>query len=51
MPFNKDQIAAIEADNEALIVSAAAGSGKTTVMVKKIEETLTAHPEKHISSW
>ena len=49
-PFNTDQIRAIEAGNHTILVSAAAGSGKTTVMVEKIRQTLLKHPEKHLSN-
>ena len=48
--FNPDQIRAIEADNHTILVSAAAGSGKTTVMVEKIKQTLLKHPDKHLSN-
>ena len=43
--FNTDQQKAIEADNARILVSAAAGSGKTTVMVHKILHILKTHPE------
>ena len=33
--FNASQQAAIDAQNQNILVSAAAGSGKTTVMVEK----------------
>ena len=36
MKFNDDQQQAIESDNHSLIISAAAGSGKTTVLIEKI---------------
>ena len=39
--FNEDQLRAIHARNQNLLVSAAAGSGKTTVMIRKIVEELT----------
>ncbi|MBQ9326175.1 MAG: UvrD-helicase domain-containing protein [Clostridia bacterium] len=48
--FNPDQVKAIEAENPSILVSAAAGSGKTTVMVEKIRHTLQVHPEKHLSN-
>ena len=38
--FNPSQRAAIAAQNQNVLVSAAAGSGKTTVMVEKIRQTL-----------
>lgn len=47
--FNKDQMNAINAENKRLLVSAAAGSGKTTVMVERIKNILITHPEKHLS--
>ena len=47
--FNEAQAKAIEAENNTLLVSAAAGSGKTTVMVEKIKQTLISHPEQHLS--
>ena len=40
--FNADQKKAIEASNPNLLISAAAGSGKTTVMVEKIKQGQTA---------
>ena len=40
--FNEDQMQAIRASNQNLLISAAAGSGKTTVMIRKIVEDLTA---------
>ena len=43
--FNDSQREAIEARNQNILVSAAAGSGKTTVMVEKIRQTLIRHPE------
>ena len=49
--FNESQKAAIKARNQNILVSAAAGSGKTTVMVEKIKETLIAHPEASISQF
>ena len=49
--FNASQTAAIEAQNQNILVSAAAGSGKTTVMVEKIKETLIRHPEASISQF
>ncbi|MCR5357307.1 MAG: helicase-exonuclease AddAB subunit AddA, partial [Lachnospiraceae bacterium] len=36
MEFSKEQVQAIESRNENLLVSAAAGSGKTTVLVERI---------------
>ena len=47
--FNASQQQAIEAQNQNILVSAAAGSGKTTVMVEKIRQTLLRHPETSIS--
>ena len=38
--FNKDQIKAVQAENASLLISAAAGSGKTTVMVSRIVREL-----------
>ena len=49
--FNTSQVEAINADNQNILVSAAAGSGKTTVMVEKIKETLIHHPEASISQF
>ena len=49
--FNASQTAAIEAQNQNILVSAAAGSGKTTVMVEKIRQTLIRHPEASISQF
>ncbi len=49
--FNASQQEAIEARNQNILVSAAAGSGKTTVMVEKIKETLLGHPEASISEF
>ncbi len=49
--FNEAQTRAIEADNENILISAAAGSGKTTVMVQKIRETLIRHPQDSISQF
>ena len=43
--FNASQREAIDARNRNILVSAAAGSGKTTVMVEKIRETLIRDPE------
>lgn len=48
--FNADQQKAIAAKNNTILVSAAAGSGKTTVMVEKIKQTLISHPEKHLTN-
>ena len=47
--FNASQLEAIEARNPNILVSAAAGSGKTTVMVEKIRRTLLSDPEASIS--
>ena len=47
--FNASQTEAINAQNRNILVSAAAGSGKTTVMVEKIKETLIRDPEASIS--
>ncbi len=49
--FNASQTEAINAQNRNILVSAAAGSGKTTVMVEKIKETLIRHPEASISEF
>ena len=49
--FNASQMEAIHARNRNILVSAAAGSGKTTVMVEKIKETLIRHPEASISQF
>ena len=49
--FNASQTEAINAGNRNILVSAAAGSGKTTVMVEKIRETLVRHPEASISQF
>lgn len=49
--FNASQTEAINAQNQNILVSAAAGSGKTTVMVEKIKETLIQHPEASISEF
>ena len=49
--FNASQEAAIQARNQNILVSAAAGSGKTTVMVEKIKETLIQNPEASISQF
>jgi len=49
--FNASQQAAIAAQNQNILVSAAAGSGKTTVMVEKIKETLIKQPEASISQF
>lgn len=49
--FNVSQLEAINAPNQNILVSAAAGSGKTTVMVEKIKETLIQHPEASISQF
>ncbi len=42
--FNAAQAEAIGAENPNILVSAAAGSGKTTVIVEKIRETLVRNP-------
>ena len=49
--FNASQTEAICAGNRNILVSAAAGSGKTTVMVEKIKETLIRDPEASISQF
>ena len=49
--FNPSQRAAIAAQNQNVLVSAAAGSGKTTVMVEKIRQTLIDHPEASLSQF
>ena len=49
--FNASQTEAINARNQNILISAAAGSGKTTVMVEKIKETLIRHPEASISQF
>lgn len=49
--FNDSQRAAIAAENRNILVSAAAGSGKTTVMVEKIRETLIRQPDTSISQF
>ena len=49
--FNASQTEAINAQNQNILVSAAAGSGKTTVMVEKIKETLIRHPEASVSQF
>lgn len=49
--FNASQQAAIDAQNQNILVSAAAGSGKTTVMVEKIKQTLIRQPEASISQF
>ena len=49
--FNASQREAIDARNRNILVSAAAGSGKTTVMVEKIRETLIRDPEASISQF
>ena len=49
--FNASQTEAIKARNQNILVSAAAGSGKTTVMVEKIKETLIRHPEASIKDF
>lgn len=49
--FNEAQQAAISAENQSILVSAAAGSGKTTVMVEKIKETLIRDSEASIAQF
>ena len=49
--FNASQQEAISAQNQNILVSAAAGSGKTTVMVEKIKQTLIDHPEASSSQF
>ena len=49
--FNASQAEAVYARNRNILVSAAAGSGKTTVMVEKIKETLIRHPEASVSQF
>ena len=49
--FNASQQEAIYAQNQNILVSAAAGSGKTTVMVEKIKQTLIHHPETSLSQF
>ena len=49
--FNASQQAAIDAQNQNILVSAAAGSGKTTVMVEKIKQTLIRQPDASISQF
>ena len=49
--FNASQTEAIKAKNRNILVSAAAGSGKTTVMVEKIKETLIRDSEASISEF
>ena len=49
--FNASQAEAIRAQNANILVSAAAGSGKTTVMVEKIRETLIRNPEASVSQF
>ena len=49
--FNDAQTRAISARNPSILVSAAAGSGKTTVMVEKIRQTLISDPEASISQF
>ena len=48
--YNDDQLKAIYAGNQNLLVSAAAGSGKTTVMIRKIVEELLS-TEKSIDRY
>ncbi len=49
--FNESQLEAIGARNAGILVSAAAGSGKTTVMVEKIKQTLIDDPEASLSQF
>ena len=49
--FNADQQAAVEAGNQEILTSAAAGSGKTTVMVQKILHTILNVPGSSISEF
>ena len=49
--FNASQQTAIDAKNPHILVSAAAGSGKTTVMVEKIKETLLQDPEASLAQF
>ena len=49
--FNASQQAAIDAQNQNILISAAAGSGKTTVMVEKIKQTLIRQPDASISQF
>ncbi len=49
--FNASQKEAISAPNRNILISAAAGSGKTTVMVEKIKQTLIDHPEASVSQF
>ena len=49
--FNASQREAIDARNRNILFSAAAGSGKTTVMVEKIRETLIRDSEASISQF
>ena len=49
--FNASQREAIAAGNPNILISAAAGSGKTTVMVEKIRQTLIEHPETSIAQF
>ena len=51
MQFTAGQQAAIDAQNQNILIYAAAGSGKTTVMVEKIKQTLISHPEASISQF
>ncbi|MBQ8161188.1 MAG: UvrD-helicase domain-containing protein [Clostridia bacterium] len=49
--FNESQQRAIEAKNEKILISAAAGSGKTTVMIEKIRQTLLKNPDASIAQF
>jgi len=40
MPFDKNQQLAIEADGKNILVSASAGSGKTTVLIERLVQRL-----------
>ncbi len=48
--FNPDQLQAIQATNPDLLISAAAGSGKTTVMVERIIQSLIHQKDLRISN-
>ena len=45
MKFTQEQRTAIEARNTSLLLSAAAGSGKTTVLVERIIQMVTSKDE------
>ena len=49
MQFNQEQMQAISSNNHSLIISAAAGSGKTTVLIEKIIHQIIQY-DKAISS-